>query len=111
MAIHLDRLLTLETPQRIADGAGGFSVSWQSLGTVWAEVVPGTGRDAAGEEVVLSTVSYRISLRAAPVGSQSRPKPDQRFRDGSRIYSISAVTERGRLAKFLVCFAKEELVT
>ena len=108
--IHLDRLLTLETPTRLPDGAGGFSITWAALGTHWAEVTPGGGKDAAGEEVVLSSVPYRITVRAAPVDAPSRPLPDQRFRDGTRIFTILAVTERGRLAKHLVCFVREEVL-
>ncbi len=108
--IHLDRLLTLETPTRVPDGAGGFAVTWASLGTLWAEVTPGSGKDAAGEEVILSSVPYRITVRGAPIGTASRPLPDQRFRDGLRVFTILAVTERGRLAKHLVCFAREEVL-
>ncbi|MFA9232174.1 MAG: head-tail adaptor protein [Microgenomates group bacterium] len=108
--IHLDRLLTLENPTRVPDSAGGFSITWTALGTLWAEVTPGNGNDAAGEEVVLSSVPSRITVRAAPVGAVSRPLPDQRFRDGSRIFKILAVTERGRLAKHLICSAREEVL-
>ena len=48
--IALSRPLTLEASQTVADGAGGFRLAWQALGTLWAEVVAGTGREAAGEE-------------------------------------------------------------
>ena len=72
--IALSRPLTLEASQTVADGAGGFSLAWQALGTLWAEMVAGTGREAAGEEVTLSTVAYRITVRAAPVGSTARPR-------------------------------------
>ena len=108
--IPLDRLLTLENPTRVPDGAGGFTIAWTALGTHWAEVTPGSGKDAAGEEVVLSSVPYRITVRGAPVGAVSRPLPDQRFREGNRIFTILAVTERGRLAKHLICFAREEVL-
>jgi hypothetical protein len=49
-------------------------------------------------------------VRGAPVGAVSRPLPDQRFREGNRIFTILAVTDRGRLAKHLVCFAREEVL-
>ncbi|MEM9754998.1 MAG: head-tail adaptor protein, partial [Pseudomonadota bacterium] len=40
---RLDRLLTLEDPMRVADGAGGFTESWISLGRLWARITPRSG--------------------------------------------------------------------
>lgn len=105
---HLSRALVLEQAERVPDGAGGFSTSWAALGTLWAEVLPGTGRDPAGEEVVLTSVSYRITVRAAPPGADSRPKPGQRLREGARVFAILAVTERDPGGRWLVCFCREE---
>lgn len=104
---QLTRRLLLEGPDRVADGAGGFSETWVPLGTVWAEVLPRTGRDAAG----LARMGYRITLRAAPQGAPSRPRPSQRFRDGARIFTIDAVTESDPGGRFLICFATEEGAT
>ena len=72
MRWRFNRRMTLEAVQRTPDGAGGFTEVWQELGQVWADVRAGSGREAAGEEVTLSTVPYRIYLRAAPVAS---PRP------------------------------------
>jgi head-tail adaptor len=109
MTPRMNRRLALEGVLRVPDGAGGFDESWQVLGHVWAEVLPGTGRDAAGEEVTLASVAYRITTRAAPVGSPSRPKPEQRFRDGTRLFRILAVTERDADGRYLISFAREEV--
>ena len=108
-AVHLSRALMLEDPVEVADGAGGLELNWSSLGRLWAEVVPATGREAAGEEVNLATVGYRITVRGAVVGAASRPKPEQRFRDGSRVFTILAVTERDAAGQYLTCFAREEV--
>ncbi len=108
-AVKLTRRLTLEAPLRVADGAGGFSVVWSAMGALWAEVLPGPGREVAGEEVVRAAVPCRITVRGAAVGSAARPKPEQRFRDGTRIYSILAVTERDPAGRHLLCFALEEV--
>lgn len=106
--LQLNRRLVLESTVRVADGAGGFSRSWQQVGVLWGEVVPGTGSDAAGVEVGLSKVPYRITMRGAPVGSPARPRPDQRLTDGSRVFTILAVTERDATGLYLTCFAREE---
>ena len=106
---RLTRALVLEAPQEVADGAGGFSLSWGALGTLWAEVRPGAGREAAGEEVRIATTLTRIFVRGAPEGSPRRPRPEQRFREGSRIFTILAVTERDAAGRYLTCFAREEV--
>lgn len=108
-APHLNRALVLEAVVRSPDGAGGFSSAWTALGTLWAEVLPGSGSDTLGEERMLSAVPYRITVRGAPVGSPSRPVAGQRFREGTRLYLIQAVTERDPFGRYLTCFAREEV--
>lgn len=102
----LSHALVLEDPQRSPDGAGGFSETWVALGTLWAEVKPLSGR-LAGDG--LSLQKYRITLRSAPDGFASRPRPDQRFRDNNRIYRIDAVAEADAAGRYLTCFAVEEV--
>lgn len=105
----LTRKLVLEAPERTPDGAGGFTTTWTVLGTLWAEVKPGTGRERAAEFATVARIPYRITLRAAPEGAPSRPRPEQRFRTGTRIFRILAVTEADPGARYLTCFAEEEV--
>ncbi|WP_050522643.1 head-tail adaptor protein [Pseudorhodobacter wandonensis] len=107
--VNLSRALVLEAPVETVDGMGGIALSWAAIGTLWAEVLPGTGRDTSGEEVVLSTVPYRITVRGAAQGAASRPVVGQRFRENMRIFSILAVTERDDSGRYLVCFVREEV--
>ena len=108
-APDLNRTLVLEAPAQVADGAGGFALTWTVVGTLWGEVAAGSGRDPAGVEITLATVPYRITVRGAPVGSPRRPVPQQRFRDGARVYNILAVTERDPDGLYLSCFSREEV--
>jgi head-tail adaptor len=107
---RLNRKLVLEVAQRVADGAGGFALNWVSLGALWASVDARTGRERAGEFATVSQVGYRITVRAAPQGAPSRPKPEQRFRDGARVFRITAVTEADEQGQYLTCFAQEEVL-
>jgi head-tail adaptor len=107
--MRLNRRLVLEEVERVPDGAGGFAELWVARGTLWGQVKAGSGRDAVGEFATLSTVPYRITVRAAPPGAPSRPKPDQRFREGARMFRILAVTEEEGAGTYLVCFAREEV--
>lgn len=108
MSVVLGRLLVLEAVSRLPDGAGGYVETWQELGRLWADVRPGTGSATAADLVALSNVPLKITVRAAPDGSAARPKPDQRFREGARLYRILAVTEGDPEAHYLTCFAREE---
>ena len=107
---RLNRKLLLEEAQRVPDGAGGYALTWVAKGTLWAAVDAGSGRERAGESVTVSTVGYKITVRAAPQGAASRPKPEQRLRDGARLFRITAVTEADGAGQYLTCFAQEEVL-
>lgn len=110
MTPKLTRRLTLEERVQTPDGAGGFVQSWQDRGTLWADVIHRTGREIQNRPAAaVSLMSYRIIVRAAPLSSPSRPKPEQRFREGTRTFRILAVAEADAGARFLTCFANEEL--
>ncbi len=108
-AVTLSRRLLLERPVSAPDGAGGFALTWETLGSVWAEVVARSGRAADGGAISLSARKYRITLRGAPLGAERRPTADCRLREGDRIFFIDAVTERDVLGRYLVCHATEEV--
>ncbi len=110
-APSLTRKLVLEEPQGVPDGAGGFSLVWVAKGTLWATVEPVTGRERAGESVTVSAVSFRVTVRGAPHGAPSRPRPEQRFRDGARLLRITAVTEGDAAGHYLTCYANEEVLS
>lgn len=107
---RLNRRLTLEMPQKVPDGAGGYQTSWTALGHLWAALQPRGGRESESDGAPVSAVSYKIIVRGAPQGSPARPKPEQRFRDGGRIFRIRAVTESDADGMYLTCFADEEVV-
>ncbi|HMO08389.1 MAG TPA: head-tail adaptor protein [Paracoccaceae bacterium] len=107
-APRLHRFLELEAEMTTPDGAGGYVRSWVGMGMLPAEVRPGTGREAAGQEVPLSSQGFRIRVRGAPQGAPSRPLAGQRFRDGQRRFAILAVTEDDPDGRYLVCTAREE---
>lgn len=108
---HLNRKLVLEEPQRVADDAGGYVIEWLPLGELWAQLTPGSGREVAAHNLPRSRVPMRIVVRAAPVGALQRPIPGQRFREGARVYEITAVTEADRFVRYLTCHAEEEVTT
>ncbi|WP_333682804.1 head-tail adaptor protein [Pontibaca methylaminivorans] len=107
----LSRRLVLENAERQPDGAGGHVETWVALGEHWAEVTLRSGRERAEVSMPVSTIAWRITIRASPIGSPSRPRPGQRFRDGARVFAIRAVAEQAVSARYLTCFAEEEEAT
>lgn len=100
--------LTLETAQREGDGVGGYRVVWQQLGTLWADMKAGSGRESFGEVGAESIVPWQIITRAAPLGDPRRPAAGQRFRLGERLFRIEAVAESDRDGRWLISRAREE---
>ncbi|OUD10696.1 phage tail protein [Marivivens niveibacter] len=105
----LNRALILETPDRIPDGAGGFKTIWTALGLHWAHVDARSAGQITGAASAVSRVKMRITVRAAPMGAASRPKPEQRFREGSRIFQIEAVSDADSDGRYLICYVSEEV--
>lgn len=105
--IRLSRKLELQALSRTGDGAGGFEGAWLSLGTHWGAVEPGRGRLERGEGGARTRASYKVTIRAVPPGSPSRPEAGQRFVEGTRIYRVRAVTQASD-ARYLSCYVDEE---
>lgn len=107
-APKLTRRLELEDPVKTADSAGGYATSWTVLGELWADVrfKFGRGREEAGVGISQSRVD--VVVHAAPEGAPSRPKPGQRFTEGSRHYIIEAVGELTSDARYLRCITELE---
>jgi hypothetical protein len=75
--VRLDRRMVLEAPERVADGAGGFQLTWAVRGVLWAALKPGAGREAAGIEVRAG--------RCLTASRCARPLWDRRLGHGLRI--------------------------
>lgn len=107
--LTLNRHLVLEEAMRVADGAGGFTEVWQPLGQLWAAVKAGSGKERLGGTLTVSAMPYRITVRSAPAGAKSRPRPDQRFRESARVFRILAVADDAQSGLYLTCHCIEEV--
>ncbi|NJS38774.1 MAG: head-tail adaptor protein [Rhodobacteraceae bacterium] len=81
------------------------------MGPLYSEKAVAEGVDHHKADLIFAAVPYRITVRAAPTGAVSRPKAGQRFREGTRLFPILAVTEADPYGRFLTCFAREEVAT
>lgn len=107
--VHLNTRLSLETRVQLPDGAGGYAESWLVLGALWADIRPRSAREVSGATGPSALASYRIIVRAAPVGSDQRPMAGQRLVSGLRNFIIEAVTEHDTAQHYLECHAREEV--
>ncbi|MCV6586324.1 MAG: phage head closure protein [Marinibacterium sp.] len=107
--VRLNRALVLESRSTVSDGAGGTQATWSALGTLWAAIDARSGAERRESGQTLSSTRLRITVRAAPVGSAQRPRPDQRFREGARLFQIRAVAEADADGRYLTCYCDEEV--
>lgn len=107
MNVMLSRGLVLETRESRPDGSGGHTVAWIPLGVLWANVSARTGREDFVAGQTLHRTKFRIIVRGAPAGAPSRPRPDQRFREGARIFNILSVAEHDPQGRYLEIHAEE----
>ena len=66
------------------------------------------GAERQGEVGAESVVPWRITVRGARGRDPRRPRPEQRFRMGERVFCIEAVAEAGKAGLWLDCLAREE---
>jgi head-tail adaptor len=106
-APKLNRNLALEELLRVPDGMGGFTESWVSKGALWANLEARGAAELQEGARTLSVSKFRVITRAAPFGADSRPRPDQRFREGTRRFDILAVGEYDDAGRYLQIWAEE----
>jgi head-tail adaptor len=104
---RLTRRLVLEERASLPDGAGGFDVAWRAVGTLWADIAPRTGREDFLAAQARARMRHRIVVRGSPVGAPSRPRTDQRLREGERIFNILTVAEAEPSGRFIEIIAEE----
>lgn len=100
---RLRRLLTLEQPTRVADGAGGFTQTWTATTTVFAALEPVAAVQRLGADQALQSVTHRVTLRA-----RSGLTRGMRFTNGGRAFLIETIHDPDETGRFLVCRVREE---
>jgi len=107
---RLRHRLTLQSEIQVADGAGGYSKTWQNAADLWAEIIPITSMSsklasAAGKEVpfagqIQAEISHRVLLRY-----RDNVTPAMRFLFENRAFNIRHVAnidERDEVLELLV---------
>lgn len=108
---RFQRRLVLEERQSSPDGAGGRGELWAAVAEFGADIIARGAREGFAGGQGVSRVSHRAQIRFVPYGDAKRPKPDQRFREGSRIFAIIGVSEADQRRGLLTCWLEEGALT
>ena len=103
----LNRKFTLEALAATPDGAGGQAEVWAPLGEHFVSLTASAGRERNPGGRPSARVTHTCWLRYYDYDDPARPRPDQRFREGTRIYAIRAIAEADDLRRYLVCWLEE----
>jgi len=95
--------VTLQSPLRVADGAGGADVSWTDVATLWAKVEEGAGGERLTGERLAARAALTLTLRyRAGITTEMRA-----FWNG-RVLNIRAVRDADGRKRFLTLECEEE---
>jgi SPP1 family predicted phage head-tail adaptor len=97
----LREVLTLEAPNRVADGGGGATVTWATVAELWAAVRPIGGEERLRADQIAGRVTHEVWIRHRP-----NVTPAMRFRSDARILDIVAVLGVAR-RNHLKCLCEE----
>lgn len=99
---ELRHRVTVQSPTKIADEAGGVNTSWADLATVWAAIEPLTGRERFHAQRQDMSVSHRLTMRFVAAVTA-----DHRVKFGNRLFNIRSVINPGERNRWLVLDCEE----
>ena len=95
--------VTLQSPARAADGAGGADVSWTDVATVWAQVDERTGGERLTGERLAARAALTVTHRY-----RAGVTTEMRALWNGRVLNIRAVRDKGGRKRFLTLECEEE---
>lgn len=103
---RLKQRIVIETLTQTADGAGGFTSSWATFVTVWAEILAMPNRTMSGESLqamqLQDSSMIRITIRYV-----SGITTTMRIRNGTRLFNIRRIINLNESNNFLELIAEE----
>ena len=101
----LGQRITLQQRTVAQDATGGQLATWTDVATVWAEVMPLTGRELIAAQAVASETSHQITMRWQPAFADPKTVAAMRVVFNGRHFNINAAInedERNRTLTLLV---------
>lgn len=94
--------LRLEAPSYMADEGGGATVTWNPVATLWAEVIPLSGREELRADGLQTVAKFEVRTRY-----RAGISPEMRFVFGGRVLEIQAVRDIEGRRRWLSCLCEE----
>lgn len=95
--------VTIERPVRTEDGAGGATVAFEPLATVWAAVEPLASAEDGASGRLVSRLRHRVTIRW-----RDDVTGEMRLVHRGRILRITSLRDADETRRFLVIEAEEE---
>ena len=101
---ELRHKITIQELQRVPDGYGGYTETWNDIAVVWAKIQPLRGNERYQAQQVSSALSHKIILRYL-----DGVKPQMRVLCGSRIFHVVSVINVEERNEMLELLCEEEI--
>ena len=94
--------VTIESPARTADEAGGATIDWQSVAEVWAAIWSRSAGEIFSADRIAGIATHDIWIR-----HRSDVTPDMRIRCGNRVFAILGAIDVDDRGRWLKCPSEE----
>jgi SPP1 family predicted phage head-tail adaptor len=100
---RLRHRVTLEAATPTPDGAGGSTLAWSAVASLWAEMVQLKAEERSIGEGRGDLAQHKIIVR-----KRSEVQGGRRFTLGARVFLIRSVADMEEDARYLTCLCDEE---
>ncbi len=101
---QLRKQIHVQAEQPMPDGAGGYALAWATVATVWASLLPLSGREAFSAGHHEGRVTHKIIMRWPKDFALTA---DMRVLYVSRVFNIRAVFDDGERGRYATVLAEE----
>lgn len=99
---NLRKRITLQSETSTADNAGGYTLGWTNVITVWGKIQPVSGQKVFTDGHLEGHVTHRVTLRY-----QSGITTDMRMTYNGRVFNIRAVLNTDESNRWLELLVEE----
>ena len=99
---NLRHRITFQEEAKEPDGYKGFTVTWKDVVTVWASIIPLSGREYFHAHQITSEVTHRIRTRY-----RTDIDTSMKIKLGERIFSIESIIDLEERHVYLELYCKE----
>jgi SPP1 family predicted phage head-tail adaptor len=100
----LRKQVALQQEQKTPDGAGGYALAWTTLATVWADIIPQSGKEVFASGPLEGHVTHKITMRWR---ADLAPTTAMRLMIGARAFNIRSVINKDEGNRWIVLLVEE----